>query len=564
MVIISYFKQFFRYFNDERKPFVIYSVFSLIAGILELFGVALIYPFILKILSKNSMHDSMNSTIILGILIIVLFLLKNVFMIFYTKFQTEYTSKFEAKIKIRLMEFFIRNDYQAMSKISLAEKIKMLELLTKNVMDNFIFRLLSLNVNLFIFLLITYFLVIKFPVATLSAFFAGIILLVFQTYIYRPYLTRLAKKISDSGLMFNQAANEVLINLKAVKISNNEKYFYEKYANSTVQYYDGLKKTRFFNMVPPYVVEPFSIILLFIIIAVIFYQNYVEPDKLIASLALVGAAIFRLTPAISRIQVNLNGINSALPMVKEFIDNFEKLKTDSDNKIGQKEFVSFNDCLEIKNLCFSYDNYNMILNHLNLKILKGEFIGITGVSGSGKTTLVDIIAGLYKPVSGQILVDGHSLDKPLRIGYVPQDFVLIKGSFRENVAFGNDCINDNMVIEVLKKAQLYDYIISNYSEGIYASPFVDSIGLSQGQKQRLAIARAMYSNPDILIMDEATSALDYKTEEEICSVLKTLKGKTTIIAIAHRLSMLGSADKIVVISDGKVMSDKSKNGGELK
>ena len=109
-----------------------------------------------------------------------------------------------------------------------------------------------------------------------------------------------------------------------------------------------------------------------------------------------------------------------------------------------------------------------------------------------------------------------------------------------------------LVLVHLKKAQLYDFIIENYKEGIEANPFVDSTGFSQGQKQRLAIARALYSNPDILILDEATSSLDLKTEDEICSVLNSLKGEKTIIAIAHRLSTIKSADRIVFMKNAEI------------
>ena len=110
----------------------------------------------------------------------------------------------------------------------------------------------------------------------------------------------------------------------------------------------------------------------------------------------------------------------------------------------------------------------------------------------------------------------------------------------------------NSIVDALKKAQLYDFIIENYKEGIDANPFVDSTGFSQGQKQRLAIARALYSNPDILILDEATSSLDLKTEDEICSVLNSLKGEKTIIAIAHRLSTIKSADRIVFMKNAEI------------
>ena len=145
----------------------------------------------------------------------------------------------------------------------------------------------------------------------------------------------------------------------------------------------------------------------------------------------------------------------------------------------------------------------------------------------------------------------------LNIGYIPQEICVISGTIRENVAFAKDDIDDEKVIEALKKASLYDFIVENYPEGIYASPFVDSTGLSQGQKQRLAIARALYSNPDIIIMDEGTSALDLNTENEICSVLEKIKGEKTVIVIAHRLSTIKKASLIICLCQKTIVASGS-------
>ena len=175
------------------------------------------------------------------------------------------------------------------------------------------------------------------------------------------------------------------------------------------------------------------------------------------------------------------------------------------------------------------------------------------MSGAVKTTLVDIIAGLLKPDKGEIFIDGKIQALPLKIGYIPQEVSIINATIRENVAFGSNKIDDKKIINALKKAQLYDFIMQNYSDGIYANPFVDSTGFSQGQKQRLAIARALYSTPDILILDEATSSLDLKTEDELCSVLLSLRGEKTILAIAHRLSTIKSADKIIFMKNSEIV-----------
>ena len=237
-------------------------------------------------------------------------------------------------------------------------------------------------------------------------------------------------------------------------------------------------------------------------------------------------------------------------------EEYENLGVARVQDVTEKDFIDFNSSIELRNVNYEYESGKPVLRDINLIINKGEFLGIAGLSGAGKTTLADVISGLLKPNSGEILIDGHVYPSTpaLRIGYIPQEITLINASIRENVAFGSPYVDDNRIVDALRKAHLYDFIVANYKDGIYANPFVDSTGFSQGQKQRLAIARALYSNPDILILDEATSALDLKTEDEICNVLNSLKGKKTIIAIAHRISTIKAADKIVFMKNAAIKS----------
>ena len=183
--------------------------------------------------------------------------------------------------------------------------------------------------------------------------------------------------------------------------------------------------------------------------------------------------------------------------------NNDELIVEDDNKkimsdYCQGRFTTYRavdsfDNVELKNVYYSYEPEKPVLRDINLVIKKGEFIGIAGLSGAGKTTMADVIAGLLIPEAGQILVDGTELNNPLKIGYIPQEFNLINDTIKMNVVFGSPYIDEQKVIDSLKKAQLYDYIMDNYQEGIDSNPFVDSTGFSQGQKQRLVIARALYS-----------------------------------------------------------------------
>ena len=552
-MIYKCFKKFFKYYKEFKYKYIGYSILSITAAFLELLGVALVYPFVAEILSGNSEHAYNTKSLLIGLGIIFLFLLKNAFMILFVNLQARFTNKLSAFIKQKFMLYFLYSRYQDTYRISLAQKGKILGLLTPNFVNNFILRLLNLTINIFIFIAISLFLAIKFPLATLLTVIFAILMISFQNHIYKPMVTKLSKEISELVFLHNQAFNEAVLNLKNIKIANNEDYFNNNYVKTLNNLLNTDRKLGFLNQIPPYVSEPFSIMLLFVLLVIISLQTYTSPENLIASFALIASAMFRLTPTISRIQVNFNGINSALPQVIEFIEIYEKYKIYEKTKlIEKKEILTLKDNLELKNIWFKYIEDKIILKDINLKINKGEFIGIAGATGVGKTTLVDIIAGLFVPTSGKLLLDGAKFNGNLNIGYIPQEFKLIQGNIRENVAFGNSIIDDERVIDSLKKAQLYDFIIDNYKNGIYEAPFTDSVGFSQGQKQRLAIARALYSNPDILILDEATSSLDLKTEDEICNVLNQLKGEKTIIVIAHRLSTIKSADRIVYMENGTI------------
>ena len=550
-MIRDYCKKFFYYFNNNKKAFLKYSALSFVVAILELFGVALTYPFVLKLLS-NKPVDIWHSPIFIGLCILFLFLLKNTFMIFYSYLQAKFTKEVEKEANLKFINYFLGSTYQETSKISLAEKGNILRFLIPNTINNFILRLLNLIVNFFIFALISALLIIKFPIAMAITFVFAFMLISVQNKCFKPFLKEIAQKSSEASTIYNQRSNEVLLNIKSVKVSHNERFFFDNYKNAITDFYKICAKTSFINTIPPYVTEPFVILLLFVLLSVISFQNYTEPNKLIASFAIIVSAIFRLAPTIARIQVNLNGINSALVNVKQLLDWCEKLHLDNRNDVKATEFASFNNNIELKNIEFCYDTNKPVLKNINLEIIKGEFIGIAGLSGVGNTTFVDIIAGLLTPNKGEILIDGKIQTLPLKIGYIPQEISIINATIRENVAFGSDEIDDAKIIDALKKAQLYDFIMQNYSDGIYANPFVDSVGFSQGQKQRLAIARALYSNPDILILDEATSSLDLKTEDELCSVLLSLRGEKTILAIAHRLSTIKSADRIVFMKNSEI------------
>ena len=221
--------------------------------------------------------------------------------------------------------------------------------------------------------------------------------------------------------------------------------------------------------------------------------------------------------------------------------------------------MSFEEKILVKQMSYSYDKKENVLNNVNLSIKKGEFIGIVGLSGAGKSTFVDCLLGLldYK---GSISVDNEILNyenfQKFRniIGYVPQKICTVEGDIYANVAWGIERkdIDKEKVDKVLKEAQLYDQL-KQTENGLEIELKQDGTGLSGGQMQRIGIARALYRDPEIIILDEATANLDVKIENKLTDILANLKGQKTIIAIAHRLSTLVNCDRIAYIKDGTIV-----------
>jgi len=218
--------------------------------------------------------------------------------------------------------------------------------------------------------------------------------------------------------------------------------------------------------------------------------------------------------------------------------------------------------IEFKDVSFGYEPNRVILNHISFHIPKGSSLGIVGKSGIGKSSIVDLLLRFYTPESGQILMDGIENQKvnisSLRqqIGLVSQDATLFYGTVYENIAFGLDYdVPEKQIIEAAKKADAHDFI-SQLPDGYHTNVGSKGANLSSGQRQKIAIARALLKKPKIIIFDEATAALDGESEKQIQRTIQKLKGKTTVILIAHRLSSLKNVDRIIVIDNHGTIAEE--------
>jgi ABC-type multidrug transport system fused ATPase/permease subunit len=269
---------------------------------------------------------------------------------------------------------------------------------------------------------------------------------------------------------------------------------------------------------------------------------------------------YRLLPAIQGIYGDLTNLKFNLPIFSVLANDLKKNKY-KEQLQDYSEKIDFKEKISIKDVHFSYDGNKSILNEINLSIPRNDTIGFVGTTGSGKTTLIDILLGLLTPDKGSIFVDSTQIDQKnlqswqKKIGYVPQSIFLIDDSVEKNIAFSiaSDKIDKKRVVDAAKMADLHDFILT-LEDGYSTSVGERGVRLSGGQLQRIGIARALYHNPEVLILDEATSSLDGATENTIMESIHGLSHKKTIIIIAHRLTTLKECDVIYLLDKGQVVA----------
>lgn len=320
---------------------------------------------------------------------------------------------------------------------------------------------------------------------------------------------------------------------------------------------------NFYQSVPKYFLET-SIFITVLVLAAFQFSRF-DASQAVSTLAIFLAAASRIAPATLRIQQSLVGIRNNLHMCLPAIELNELLASRTTEDLNSPKFNNeenfqivnhFNISINIKNFTHS-DDSSFKLTDVYVEIPEGNSLAIVGPSGSGKSTLIDLILGFLSSRDSEILIGDKSpsylvRSRPGIIGYVPQEIPILNGSVAENISISREA-STTRIIEALRIAQLSEFVES-LPEGLSTVLGDRGISLSGGQRQRLGIARALYMKPKILVMDEATSALDAETESKIAKSLDSLHGKVTIIVVAHRLSTVRLADKILYLENGRAVA----------
>lgn len=313
--------------------------------------------------------------------------------------------------------------------------------------------------------------------------------------------------------------------------------------------------------VPRYVIEPVAFSGM---IAIVVYLNISGRDMaaILPNMGVMALAGYRLLPSLQLLYGQLTQVSAGRFAIEEVYDEFEKAKKVEARRVRTAVSpLQWRDSIRLKNISFAYaDTKKPVFDSISLEIKKNTSVAFVGPTGSGKSTIVDLITGLHRPASGQVMVDGKPIDGELlsawkaAIGYVPQEVFLMDGSIARNVALGiaEDEIDQSQLRWAAKVAQILEFIEEELPFGFDTEIGERGLRLSGGQRQRIGLARALYRNPSVLIFDEATSALDSQTEAELMSAINQLSHRKTIIMIAHRLSTVSDCDKIFWLENGDI------------
>jgi ABC-type multidrug transport system fused ATPase/permease subunit len=370
--------------------------------------------------------------------------------------------------------------------------------------------------------------------------------------------------ISSSNRIF-----EAIGNYRELVLRGQRQVFADGIGKARLSQADAGAQSTYLSNINKYILEASVLLITLLIVGIQFLIS--NALRSVATLTLFFAAISRIAPAIFRIQVNLLTIKNALGSAKPTLELINSLQLSINRLDNEKSSESvptshegFIGKIKTSNLKFKYSgSQKSAVEDVSLELNSGMYVAVVGPSGAGKSTFVDLLLGLHHPSSGSVEISGleafTAIEKwPGAISYVPQEIQLVSGSISENVLLGfkNNAQNKKEVLSALKKAQLNEYIDS--AGEILDSNIGDEGGkLSGGQRQRIGIARALLTNPKILVMDEATSALDAQTEENISNTISKIKDQCLVIVVAHRLATVRKADLVIYMQDGRIKAKGS-------
>lgn len=571
----------FRVILSKQQKFriAVIIVMMIVGAFLETLGVGVVLPLVSVITTPDiiesneiiksicklfDLHSARTFMILMIVVLILVYIFKNMFLFFEYYVQSRFICNNRFAVQRKLLEKYLRKPYEYFLYAESGEIMR-----TINNDTTLTFSLLSSLLGFFTEAFVSAALIVTIIItdpymAFLSAGVLGIALLALEN-IVRPVLKRAGLKKQKSSAETFKWLLQSINGIKEIKVAEKENYFLEQFFKYGKREIESEKVNTVLGTVPRLAIEAVSMSAILGVLAVLLYSGR-EIESMLPQLTAFAFAAVRLMPSVNRMSTALNSAAYQEPALDKVIQVMNE--EEEPLRLPQKEEqhtsgITLQKKVELKDITYCYPNTEAaVIIHANMEIPVGKSIGIVGASGSGKTTTVDILLGLLAPQTGKVLADGEDVCKNYHswlshISYIPQMIFMLDDTIRANVAFGDgeEAICETQVWKALEEAQLADFV-RGLPEGLDTRIGERGVRLSGGQRQRIGIARALYTDPELLVFDEATSALDNETEAAVMESVNSLHGKKTLLIIAHRLGTIEGCDMVYRIENGKVTRER--------
>ncbi len=563
--------------REDRKKIVLVCVLQILLASLDLFGIAVLGALgSIAISNKDASGIGLNrlteilglpdigerSVILaLGLIAFVFLMSKTIISILLTKRIIHFFSRRGAQMTSNLMSKLLsqplhiiqsRSSQETLFAVTYGVNLILIQILATGVV-------LVVDFSTILLIVIGLFLIDAEMATMISAVFLLVGVLLYRVMSIQA--SRLGELYSELNIKSSEKIIEVFGAYRESVVRNRRAFYIRQVEDLRFRLADVAGSLNFLPYVSKYAFE--SVIVLGALIVGIIQFFAQDTSSALATSAIFVAAASRIAPAALRLQQGLVSIKSSEGQAALSFQLIEELVNAKivDSQISELniEHVGFRAEVEISNLTFTYPGSNLpTLSKINLTIPRGATVAIVGPSGAGKTTLIDLFLGILHPDEGGILISGQSPTSaitswPGAISYVPQDVSIVSGTVRENISMGYpDLIeNEPLIVSALEAANL-GHFMADSSYGLELQVGERGSNLSGGERQRIGIARALFTRPKLLVLDEATSSLDGEAEAVISKSVQSLKGSTTVVMIAHRLSSIRDADIVVYLEAGEI------------